>query len=129
MAKFRFLIGFGTGRPAPLLIATIIFTGSGVLNPHRQESGWTAWVRDKKFQLLDRMPENGSRRLVIVAGSNALGIDAEELQRLTSYTAINAASHVGIRFRLQKQAPLSCCGEAILQCFLSSISSMASPIR
>jgi hypothetical protein len=104
MRKARYFAGLGSGWLLGLLITgSAVVAGAGIVNPNRQESGWVSWLREEKLKLLNTDPG----KLVVIGGSNAIfGIDASELQRLTSVRTVNAATHVNISYRLQERDPL-----------------------
>ena len=77
---------------------------AGILTPWALDSGWAAWILDKKRAMLAGSPPP---RIVIVAGSNALfGISAADLSARTSHQAINAAGHAAVGFRVIDHAIL-----------------------
>lgn len=80
------------------MILIVIFATAGLDNwMGKQDASWAAWMFKQKQKMIS---QPGDRRLIIVAGSNGLfGINAAQLERETSYRAINAATHAGLSLK------------------------------
>lgn len=113
--KQFFYLGFLASWIAGVAVAIfLIVATAGLDNWTSSRSSWAAWILKQKQELI-RQPSD--RRLIVISGSNGLfGIDADQLEKETSYRAINAATHAGLPWKLNilTSANLARSGDIVL---------------